>query len=273
MRMEYQYNDGNLRGYVGLSVNEGECREHFQGRVKDILIDREERENMINDLKSLIEESGFNTNSQLLVDIQYLQSEKVSVQDFRIGEAYAEVILEENFSCRFHWNELRDTRNPRGNKTGADLVGFIEFEGEVLFLFGEVKTSSEDRRPPQVMTYEKGLENQLRDLYQNGDKRLILIAYLGNKARLYPTGHIFREDYNAAIRTYYSSNNLIKYQLMGILIRDIKPSEEDLSYSYQRLKEEIHESVGLKLIAIYVPLRKEEWLGIINGGKHHEFRK
>jgi hypothetical protein len=135
------------------------------------------------------------------------------------------------------------------------VTSVIKFEGEVLFLFGEVKTSSEDRRPPQVMTCEKGLENQLRDLYKDEKKRLILIKYLGNKARLYPEGHIFKEDYNAAIRTYYSPNNLTKYQLMGILIRDIEPSEEDLSRSYQRLREEILEPVGLKLIAIYVPLR------------------
>lgn len=266
MRMKYQYNDSNLRGYVGVYVDENECREHFQGRVKDILIDREERENMISDLKFIIEETGFNANDQLLADIQYLQSEEVKAQNFRMGEAYAEVILEENFTCRFHWNELRDSRNPRGNKPGADLVGFIEFKSEVLFLFGEVKTSSENRRPPQVMTCDKGLENQLKDLYQNAEKRLILIKYLGSKARLFPDGHKFKEDWKLAIRVYYS-NDISRYQLMGILIRDTKPAEEDLSYSYQRLKEEILEPVGLKLVAIYVPISKDEWLSIISGGE------
>jgi len=266
MIMEYQYNDSNLRGYVGIYVDENECREHFQGRVKDILIDREERENMTSDLKSIIEETGFNANDQLLADIQYLQSDEVKAQNFRIGEAYAEVILEESFTCRFHWNELRDSRNPKGNKPGADLVGFIEFESEVLFLFGEVKTSSENRRPPQVMTCDKGLENQLRDLYENDEKRLILIKYLGSKVRLLPDGHKFKEDYNRGLKVYYS-NNLVKYQLIGVLIRDTEPSEDDLSHSYQRLKEEILESVGLKLIAIYVPIKKEDWPDIINGGE------
>ncbi len=67
-------------------------------------------------------------------DIQSLRDETVDVQKFRIGEAMAEVVLQQHFSCRFYWNELRDARNPKGNKTGADLVGFIEIDNEVLFL-------------------------------------------------------------------------------------------------------------------------------------------
>ncbi len=75
-------------------------------------------------------------------------SEKVNASEFEIVEALAEVILEKNFSCRFYWNKLRDARNPAGNMTGADQMGFIYYENEVLFLFGEVKTSSEAKSPP-----------------------------------------------------------------------------------------------------------------------------
>ena len=266
MRVEYQHNDNIMRGYTGIYINKRECVEDFQDKVKNILIDREGREDMIADLKSYIQGTGFEANEQLLSDIQYLQSKEVDVKNFRIGEAYAEVILEENFSCRFHWNELRDSRNPRGYKHGADLVGFIEIENEVFFLFGEVKTSSENRRPPQVMTSENGLENQLRELYESNEKRLILISYLGNKARLFPDGHKFKEDYNRGIEVYYS-DGFVRYQLIGVLMRDTEPSEDDLSYSYKRLKEEILEPVGLKLIAVYVPIKKDYWLKVINGGE------
>jgi len=48
-------------------------------------------------------------------------------------------MLEKHFHCRLYWNELRDTRNLKGNKTGADLVSLIEVDNEILFLFGEVK--------------------------------------------------------------------------------------------------------------------------------------
>ena len=107
-----------------------------------------------------------------------------------------------------HWNENRDARNPKGNKTGADLVGFIEVEGRVLFLFGEVKTSSETaKRPPQAMTNNRnGIEKQLRNLYDSRNKRQILISYLQNKARHYPEGHPFKTDYQASLRAYYGND-------------------------------------------------------------------
>ena len=263
MNIEYQNRETSNRGYEGVSVTETECREHLQGLVKDNLIDREEREDTLESLRALQSETGFKTNQQLLLDIQALEDETVEYRTFRIGEAYAEIILEENFSCRFHWNELRDARNPKGNKTGADLVGFIEINGDVLFLFGEVKTSSENRRPPQVMTYSDGIENQLKDLYENSHKRLILISYLKNKAKLFPAEHQFRTDLELGIINYYSKDN--KYQLIGVLVRDIDADEQDVLPSYNRLKETILVPVGLQLLALYVPINSNDWLKIING--------
>ena len=174
-------------------------------------------------------------------------------------------ILEEHFACRFHWNELRDARNPKGNKTGADLVGFIEIDGEILFLFGEVKTSSENSRPPQVMTNEKGIEKQLLDLYDNPNKRLTLISYLKSKAKLFPNEHQFKIDLNEGIKSYYSENN--KYQLIGVLVRDIESSKRDVLPSYNRLKRDILEPIGLQLLALYVPINSSDWLETINGSE------
>ena len=45
---------------------------------------------------------------ELIADIQALENEQLELQQFRVGEAYAEVVLEEAFVCRFHWNENRD---------------------------------------------------------------------------------------------------------------------------------------------------------------------
>jgi len=192
-----------------------------------------------------------------------LENEQLELQQFRVGEAYAEVILEEAFVCRFHWNENRDARNPKGNKTGADLVGFIEVDGQVLFLFGEVKTSSETaNRPPQVMTSSDGIEKQLRDLYDDRAKRQILIAYLQSKVRHYPEGHPFKADYNASFRAYYSNN--CQFQLIGVLVRDVAHDHRDVSVSYNRLSQHILEPNGIKLLALYLPMQKEEWQAIIN---------
>jgi len=263
MNIEYQNTETENRGYIGISVSETECAKHLQGPVKSNLIDKEEREATLDMLRSLPNETGFIPSEQLLIDIQSLENEEINDRIFRIGEAYAEVILEKHFSCRFHWNELRDTRNPKGNKTGADLVGFVEKNGETIFLFGEVKTSSENKRPPKVMTCSDGIENQLKDLYNNNYKRLILITYLKSKARLLPDEHQFKIDFNKGIRNYYSENN--KYHLIGVLVRDIEVNEQDVLPSFNRLKNDILEPNGIQLLALYVPIKSSSWLKIING--------
>lgn len=264
MNIEFENIESPFRGHVGLSMDLEECRSHLIHEVKNNLLDREEWDKTLVSLRTLHDETGFNASAELLADIQAFSEERIETQQFRVGEAYAEVILEQEFSCRFHWNENRDARNPQGNKTGADLVGFIEVDGQVLFLFGEVKTSSEIiNRPPQVMTTsDKSIESQLRDLYNDTAKRRILISYLQNKARLYPTDHPFFEDFEAGKRAYYSGE--CRFHLFGVLIRDISPDERDVSVSYNRLRTQILEPKGLKLLAIYLPIQKEDWLTIIN---------
>jgi hypothetical protein len=263
MNVLFEHIELSKRSYHGIGIDELECRDHLQDAVKDNLQDRQEWQDSLDRLRALQDETGFEANAGLLADIQTLEAQEIEVQQFRVGEAYAEVILEEEFSCRFHWNENRDARNPKGNKTGADLVGFIEVEDQVLFLFGEVKTSSETaNRPPQVMTGAKSIESQLRDLYNDRVKRLILISYLKNKMRHYPEGHQFRTDFDASQRAYYS--NIEDYNLIGVLVRDVEADERDISSSYQRLRNHVLAPKGLKLLAMYLPISKEDWIEIIN---------
>lgn len=266
MIIEYQNNETTSRGHIGISVEPEECRLHLTTSVKDYLLDREEWQYSLDSLQALREETGFIASTELLADIQALENQEIETQQFRVGEAFAEVILEQEFSCRFHWNENRDARNPKGNKTGADLVGFIEIDEQVLFLFGEVKTSSETaNRPPQVMTGAHGVEHQLRELYDNRGKRKILIEYLQSKMRHYPKTHAFRTDFEAGKRAYYSGE--CDYQLIGVLVRDVTQDEYDVLESYNRLKNYILEPKGLKLIALYIPIQKEHWLTRINENK------
>ena len=263
MIVEYSHIDSSRRQYQGVVIDEQECRDHLIGDVKDNLLDREEWQDSLDRLRALKDDTGFDGNQELLADIQALENEEIETQIFRIGEAYAEILLEQGCTCRFHWNENRDARNPKGNKTGADIVGFFEMDGQVLFLFGEVKTSSETaNRPPQVMTGAKGIESQLRDLHSDRNKRLILITYLKSKMRHFPEAHIFRTDFESSIKAYYSHES--DYQLIGVLIRDVEADERDISHSYNRLKTQILDPRGIKLLALYLPFKKEEWLEIIN---------
>lgn len=266
MKIEYEHIETSKRRYTGVSVEVEECRIHLLGAVKDNLLDTDETKHALETLRTLGADTGFRESEALYADIQALEDMRADVQTFRIGEAYAEVVLEQEFGCRFHWNENRDARNPKGNKTGADLVGFIEMDEEVRFLFGEVKTSSETAtRPPQVMTSRGGLESQLKDLHTNKNKRSMLIQYLSSKSRHYPIDHPFRSDFDKSVRSYYSIDK--GFQLAGVLIRDVTPDESDVSSSFLRLKEHIIEPNGLKLLALYLPFQKEEWLKIMNGAQ------
>ncbi|MFQ3675295.1 MAG: hypothetical protein SNJ64_01975 [Endomicrobiia bacterium] len=262
MIYKYQYEESNARGYSGIICNKQETTTILQNDVKNRLIDKPQRESMLNILETLQQDTGFEKSETLLQDIQTLQNENVDVQNFRIGEAFAEVVLKKHFRCRFYWNELRDARNPKGNKTGADLVGFVEIDNAVLFLFGEVKTSSEKKSPPQVMTNAEGIENQLKDLYNNSEKRRILISYIQNKISLLGNMN-FQNDFNLAVKNYYQQHGGT-YVLYGVLVRDTDPEKNDLAESYNKLKTEILEPTGLKLLAIYLPIPKEKWLTIIN---------
>jgi len=266
MKIEYQYIESDFKHYKGVSFSDIEYKELLKNEVKDKLLDTPQRNEMISNLKALKSETGFEVSERLLLDIQYLQNPKVDVQDFRIGEAFAEVCLEKHFNCRFYWNELRDARNPKGNKTGVDLVGFIEIENEILFLFGEVKTSSETKSPPQVMTNPTGIENQLRDLYRDQNKRLNLISYIQNKISL-SNNLNFKENFANAIRSYYQSNGS-KYLLYGVLVRDTGVNEDDIKQSYDKLKQQVLNPIGLRLLAIYVSIPKNQWLKIINGDEN-----
>ncbi|MCX7715137.1 MAG: hypothetical protein N2171_05370 [Clostridia bacterium] len=265
MNVVYQHIDRAFRGYDGVSFEEAETGTLLSGKVKGVLVDRPQRQEMLNILQTLQEDTGFQQSQTLLQDIQALQDESVDVQTFRVGEALAEVVLQEHFQCRLYWNELRDARNPKGNKTGADLVGFIEINNEVLFLFGEVKTSSETTAPPQVMTNPDGIENQLKSLYQDHNKRRILISYIQSKIPLV-NGENFKNDFNNAIRNYYRKIDA-QYLLYGVLVRDTTVNENDVKSSYERLKEQILDPIGLKLLAIYLPITKENWRNIINETK------
>jgi hypothetical protein len=254
--------DSNSRGYKGISLSNAEFNRTLSGSVFDNLLDIEVQQERLSELTGLLE-TGFSHSDSLLADIQALEdAEPNDLRTWRIGEALAEIVLEENFNCRFHWNELRDARNPKGNKTGADLVGFIESKGSVLFLFGEVKTSSEiANRPPQVMTNADGIENQLKDLYNNNKKRQILITYLKSKTRELHDSHPFKVDYNLALRSYYAINQV--YQLIGVLIRDVEVDHRDVSISFNRIKTTILNPIGLKLIALYTSIQKSNWSNIL----------
>jgi hypothetical protein len=260
MRQCFHHKDTDFRLYTGLQYEDAECTALLQGAVRASMLDLEEQIRFLEDLTDLagLPATGFQSD-RILADIQSIQNEDPQdLRTWRIGEAFAEVALESNFNVRFHWNELR-------NKTGADILGFIEINGDVLFLFGETKTSSEiANRPPQVMTGALGIEVQLRELYTNAGKRMTLIRYLASKTSNLEADHPFKIDYQKAMRSYYKGNHP-QYQIVGVLIRDVTPDENDIRPSYGRLSSHVQGLTGIKLLACYIPISKSNWQTIIEG--------
>lgn len=265
MNVIYEYND-ICYSYEGYEFEYEEIELEYSNKVKNFLVDKDETEKFKEDLTGLLKKIGFFSNEQLLIDLRALNKKPfMNFSDWRIGEAFAHVILEEHFNVRFYWNEKRDARNPNGNKTGADLVGFIEIDDNVLFLFGEVKTSSENKYPPQVMTSQDGMEEQLIDLIKNCEKRRFLIQYLSNKTRSLDDSHPFKKDYKKALENYYSkfSYTNTNFQIIGVLVRhNVNSNEKDVSKSYKKVKSLISKA-GLKLIALYLPITMEDFKSLI----------
>mgnify|MGYP001125809620 CR=1 FL=1 len=72
-------------------------------------------------------------------------------KDWEVGEAIAEAYLTHHRNSYFPWPDGRDIRKPKSSLPGADLIGFHKNNEETRFAFGEVKTSKENKSPPQVV--------------------------------------------------------------------------------------------------------------------------
>lgn len=145
-------------------------------------------------------------------------------RDWAVGESFSEAMLENQIGAIFPWNHTRDLRNENSSLPGADIVGLINDGGQYKLLLGEVKTSEENRYPPQVITSRHGIANQLETLGTNETRLMTLISWLlfRCKATEYET------SFNEAFQFLIQNTNKGIY-LVGILVRpNIVANENDL---------------------------------------------
>ncbi len=167
-----------------------------------------------------------------------------------IGESFSEAILEQELSVVFPWNHARDLRNENASLPGADIVGLINDNGQYKILFGEVKTSQENRYPPQVVTARHGIANQLETLGTNSTRIITLISWLIHRCK----GTIHETNFNEAVKYLIQNTNQGLY-LIGILVRpNITANEDDLRSRGVTLGNTFNgtETKGL-LLAYYLP--------------------
>ncbi|MCO5164862.1 MAG: hypothetical protein M9894_00640 [Planctomycetes bacterium] len=187
--------------------------------------------------------------------VETLLSSAPCPRDWEVGEALAECVLRDE-NVVLPWNTVRDRRSPRASLPGADIVGFWRDENSVLLLFGEVKSSTEEKCPPGVMLGEGGLTWQLGENATKISVQGALLKWLHARCREPEHVDLFRE----AVRRFVASRGTA-LMIIGTLIRDVGPNELDLKNRGTFLGKELKGEV--KLVAWYLPLPIPSWPGLV----------
>ncbi len=214
------------------------------------------------------DDTGHETVKELLIGLAETGFEKDNVnrilthqrvpEDWRVGEAMAECHLRDHRACYFPWPAGRDQRNPDSSPAGADLVGFQQtaVKGQDFrFAFGEVKTSNEEKWPPQVMYGRHGLVQQLETLRDDVAAKDNLVKYLAHRA----PGERWQEQYNVSAKRYLADSTDIS--LFGTLIRDVSPDASDLRTRARALAKGCPKRTSVELLAMYLPRNSISGIG------------
>lgn len=178
------------------------------------------------------------------------------------GEALSEAWLSAEYNVTWPWNMDRDKRNPKACLPGADLIGFVQIDEEIRLLFGEVKSSSEQKYPPQVMSGRPGyLGHQIDNLATNLSTILQLFKWLWPRCKGTDSEPLF----NSSISLYLNSGNKA-VSIFGILIRDTVVNELDLKARGQALGNTIEHPTYCRLAALYMPCIIKELPTRVRGG-------
>lgn len=193
----------------------------------------------------------------------FLNARSYEERDWAVGESFSEAILEQEFGVIFPWNYARDLRNENASLAGADIVGLIDDGGQYKLLFGEVKTSVENRYPPQVVTARHGMANQLETLGTNLTRLNTLILWLTHRCK----GTTYEVSFNEAFKHLIQNANQGIF-LVGILVRpNIVANEDDLRSRGEALGNTFNGTVtkGL-LLAYYLPHSLGDFATLAIGG-------
>ncbi len=234
---------------LGLRWTADELEAAIKGPVAAILFD-DAGKNEIKDILAGLAETEFQQEG-----LRRVLSDFGPIEDWRVGEALAETYLTDHRDCCFPWPGARDMRKRGSSLAGADLVGFgIDNQGD-RFAFGEVKTSWETKHPPSVIYGQKGLTHQLKNLRDNVSIRNDLVRYLAYRAKSADWNVRFQQ----AGRRYLRNKSDI--QLLGVLIRDVEPHQNDLRASVKRLAQERPLATGIEILALYLPIGSIKGIG------------
>ena len=247
--LQFQSENSHVLVVGFVAETEEKCRQFFVNQVSARLAQSDGLEVLRQHLIEM-ETTGFDLRG-LLGQLENSPRAK----DWEIGEAFAEVALEETHEAMFPWATGLDKRTPKASLPGADLVG-MQRHAAPRFLFGQVKSSSENKTPPQVVHSTKDcLRNQMFQLRHFSKDRYQLISWL--LVRMRDTA--WEDAFNEALQLYSDEN----FWLVGVLVSGKrKPNEHDFARICAGIQHQ-PEFGDVHLIGFYLPFHKDEWADII----------
>lgn len=248
-------NYARWRGHV--VVNADRFKSYMASRVRERVEDDEVQDLFAAELR------GMATTEMATEFVEGLLRAVPEDKSWAVGEALAECVLadDETREVCWPWNLVRDRRTPRASLPGADLVGFCKEDDTVLMLFGEVKTSSDARTPPNVMNGSGGMAWQLEEEATRLDIQHALLKWL--RSRCVMPEH--RELYEAAVQRYVQSLGK-EILLVGILLRDTQPNELDVTARAKALAAKLGDPTRIEFTAWYLPVPITDWPSLLLGG-------
>lgn len=245
--------------WKGYNVNNNDIYLNFmKSNVRNRLKDTPGLIVVENHLKAVVS-TGFEVENLKTL----LNSDVQEERGWAVGESFSEAILEQELGVIFPWNLSRDLRNGNASPAGADIVGFINDGGQHKLLFGEVKTSEENRYPPQVVTSRTGIANQLETLGTSSTILITLIKWLVHRCKETE----YEPYFNEAVKYLFSNSNQGMY-LVGVLVRpNITVNENDLRRRATKLGNTFNGTVTKALLlAYYLPHSLVDFATLAIGG-------
>ena len=240
----YNTDHGAVRAR-GIRLDDESLQVMLSGPVRDIIRDEAGKDD-IREMLGSIATTGFETEG-----LEVMLTDESNIPDWLVGEALAEAFVAEVGNCEFPWPTGRDLKNPEASPTGADLVGFQKTNNEELpyrFAFGEVKTSQEEKWPPQVVKGKSGLQRQIDDLTHSQKVKSGLFCYVGYHAKNSAWENLFQSAACRYIQSGYSDA-----ALFGILVRDVEPDLKDLRQRAINSSREKPDRTSIAFYALYLP--------------------
>jgi hypothetical protein len=230
----------------------------MENNVRERLNDEEGQQVVENHLRPLVAE-GFEIDALN----ELLNANHQEERDWAVGESFAEAMLEEEYHVEFPWNQARDLRNENASLPGADIVGLINDGGQYKLLFGEVKTSIQERFPPNVLNGRGGMIHQLETIGTNLTRLLTLIQWLLHRCK----DTIYEINFNEAMQNFFRHANQSMF-LVGILVRpNIQANQNDLENRGISLGDIfVGTATQALLLAYYLPHTSEEFVHRAVGG-------